>query len=201
MVNIFVTCELILALQKPNAAHTFYIGYWLFVTTESCQRMFIERNHVISFTLVMDNSVHALDNFWPSNGTENLLTHGSDHVIFKYVHAFGCKLNDDEMWFVVNMVIILKCLEFENVSSRKFQIKCCISSQFDLYLNSCTYFEIATFNLLYTELSVMLNSPNVFINKKARGHDAWHDLCQLMNLITFLASNWHHVLQLSTCIK
>ena len=49
-----------------------------------------------------------LDMFWPSNGiVENSVYYRSDDGISKYVHGSEFKSNCDEIWTVVDMVIIL----------------------------------------------------------------------------------------------
>ena len=107
-----------------------------------------------------------LDKFWPSNGIENSVYHRSNNAISKYVHEFAYRSNANEIWCIVDMVIILNFLEFENSCSRKFKIIIIsitghISSVFKLYLNQYTYSKTAASNLPYTAFSVLLNEYNL----------------------------------------
>ena len=108
-----------------------------------------------------------LDKFWPSNGIEISIDYRSDNFISEYVHGFECKSNNDKIWSVVDMVIILNFLEFEKSCSRKFKVITIsttdhISSRFDLYLNLGTNSKTILSDLLYTEFSVLLSDYNVF---------------------------------------
>ena len=82
------------------------------------------------------------------------------------MHGFECKSNGDEIYYVVDMKIILNFLEFENGCSRKFKIITMsttdhISSEFILYLNLCTYLEIAASILSYVAFPVSINDHNL----------------------------------------
>ena len=105
------------------------------------------------------NNLVLIDKFWSSNGAENLAYYKSNHVISKSVHGFECRSNADEMWGIVDIVIILNFFEFENGCSRKFKIITIsitghISSVLKLHSNPCTYLETAASNLSYTAFSV-----------------------------------------------
>ena len=107
-----------------------------------------------------------LNKFCSSNGIENLVHYKSNAVIFKFIHGFEYKSNADEIQCIVDMVIILNFLEFENNCSRKFKIIIISitghnSSVFKLYLNPCTYLKTAAFNLSYTAFSVSLDEYNL----------------------------------------
>ena len=112
------------------------------------------------------NHSMLLDKFCSSTGIENLVYYRSKAVIFKYVHGLEYKPNADEIQCIVDMVIILKFLEFENIRSRKFKIMIISitgnnSSVFKLYSNPCTYLKTAAFNSSYTAFSVSLDEYNL----------------------------------------
>ena len=110
--------------------------------------------------LIRNNSV-VLDKFWPSNGIENSACYRSDDV-----HGFEYRSNADEIWCIVDMIIILNFLEFDNSCSGKFKIITIsitghISSAFKLYLNPCSYFKTTASNLSYTAFVVPLSDCNL----------------------------------------
>ena len=75
-----------------------------------------------------------------------------DAVVLKYAHGFEYNLYTDDMWPVIDMVMILNFLEQPFSNSRKFKMITIstihhISSAFDLYSNPWTYSEITSFYL------------------------------------------------------
>ena len=74
-----------------------------------------------------------------SNETKNAIYDGLDAAVFEYVHGFKYNVYTDEIWHVIDMVMILNFLEQLLSNSRKFKTITivtihCISSAFDTYL-------------------------------------------------------------------
>ena len=93
-----------------------------------------------------------MDKLWSSNGSENLVYDKSNNSVSKYVYEYEYNSNADKIWAMVDVVMILNFLKFDNSSARKFKIRTTsttahISSAVKLYLNSCTYLETKLSNL------------------------------------------------------
>lgn len=93
-----------------------------------------------------------LHRLYSSNETENAVYDRLDAAVSKYVHGYKYNLTTDEIWPVIDMVMILNFLEQLFSNSRKFKMISIttihyISSAFDLYSNPCAYLEITSFDL------------------------------------------------------
>ena len=82
----------------------------------------------------------------------------SDNSVSKYVHKFEYNSNADEIWAMIDVVMILNFLKFDDSSERKFKtrttsITAHISSAFHLCLKSCTYLQTKSSNSSYTKFS------------------------------------------------
>ena len=87
-----------------------------------------------------------LDEFWHFNGIENLIHDRSDDSVSKYINSFEYKWNAAAIWAIVEMVMILNHLDFDNSHFTKFKIVIMstlayISPAINLYLNPFTYLE------------------------------------------------------------
>ena len=99
-----------------------------------------------------------MDKLWSSNRSEILVYDRLDNFVSKYVHEFEYNSNADKIWAMIDVVMILNFLKFDDSSTRKFKIRITsitahISSASELYLNSCTDLETKLSNLSYTKFS------------------------------------------------
>ena len=82
------------------------------------------------------------------------------------MHESECKSIGDETHHVVDGIISLSFLVVENACSREFKIITmstidCISSQFILNSNPCTYLETTANNASHVAVSISLNDHNL----------------------------------------
>ena len=113
--------------------------------------------------VISDECLNNRNHSWQSRAFRYVLTiqwyYKPNNGISKHVHGSESKSNCDEIRAVVDLVIILNFVEFENSCSRKFQVITIsttghISSLFNLYLNSWTYSKTTAYNSSYTAFSV-----------------------------------------------
>ena len=100
-----------------------------------------------------------LNRLWSINENENRKHDELDNVVCKYAHGFKYKLNDADIYPVIDMVMNLNFAQQLFSISRKFKIHIIpttthISSLFNLHLNPCTYSEMKLSDLFYTEFSI-----------------------------------------------
>ena len=118
-----------------------------------------------------------LDKLHLFNGTDHVAHYRADDVISESQHRFECKVNDEEIWSVVHVMIILNFLEF-GVTVRKIQ-----NHYIDhrvqlipikLYLNPCANLETTFSNPSCTQFSVSSNDHNVCKKHRVMIHQTNH---------------------------